>query len=73
MPKALVGEGPESSHPGPSGQISQGAWIRRVLVFPYLAVIVHPPRQARGARGLVPVRRLRSRRLPSGVLPVPPV
>lgn len=42
MPKALVGEGPESCHPGPSGQISQGAWIRRVLVFPYLAVIVHP-------------------------------
>ena len=45
MLKALVGEGPESCHPGPSGQISQGAWIRRVLVFPYLAVIVHPPRQ----------------------------
>lgn len=42
MAKALVGEGPESCHPGPSGQISRGAWIRRVLVFPYLAGIVHP-------------------------------
>ena len=64
MPKALVGEGPESCHPGPSGQISRGAWIRRVLVFPHLAGIVHPSRRARGARGLVPVRRLRPRRLP---------